>query len=202
MGAGLDREGAIGVRRVDLERGGLDSRALGVRGVHDLDGVLVPFGPAQVHAKEHLGEVCGVVAARAGADRDDRGTVIVLAVQKGLHFELTDDVLQRGDLAARFCGSVFVVHLVRHLDENLEVVEALLDVGDALEVGLTVAEGARDLLRLLDVVPQVGGAGLLGQARDLRTQPLDVDHRLDVGEGGTQGLDVGGRIEIKHDTPD
>jgi hypothetical protein len=85
---------------------------------------------------------------------------------------------------------------------STEVVEALLDVGDALEVGLTVAEGARDLLRLLDVVPQVGGAGLLGQARDLRAQRLDVDHRLDVGEGGAQGLDVGGRIEIKHDTPD
>jgi hypothetical protein len=60
---------------------------------------------------------------------------------------------------------------VRQLDEHVEVVEALLDVGDALEVGLAVAEGARDLLRLLDVVPEVGGAGLLGQARDLRAQP-------------------------------
>jgi hypothetical protein len=65
-----------------------------------------------------------------------------------------------------------------------------------------VAEGARDLLRLLDVVPEVGGAGLLGEAIDLRAERVDVDHRLDVGERGAQGLDVGGGIEIKHDTPD
>ncbi len=162
----------------------------------------MPFRPTQVHAQEHLGEVGGVVAARAGTDRDDRGAVVVLAVQQRLHLELADDVLQGGDLAARLGRGVFVVHLVRQLDEHIEVVEALLDVGDALEVGLTVAECARDLLRLLDVVPEVGGTGFVGQARDLRTQSLDVDHRLDVGEGGTQGLDVGGRIEIKHDTPD
>ena len=160
------------------------------------------LGPAQVHAQQHLGEVGGVVAAGAGADRDDRGPIVVFAVEEGLHLELADDVLKLGDLLARLVGGVLVVHLLRELDQHIEVVETLLDVGDALEVGLAMAERARDLLRFLDVVPEIGCAGLLGQARDLRTETLDVDHRLDVGEGGAEGLDVGGRIEIKHDSPD
>ncbi len=160
------------------------------------------LGPAQVHAQQHLGEVGGVVAAGSRADRDDGGPVVVLAVEERLHLELADDVLKLGDLLARLVGGVLVVHLLCELDQHIEVVETLLDVGDALEVGLAVAERTRHLLRLLDVVPEIRRAGLLGQARDLGTQPLDVDHRLDVGEGGAQGLDVGGRIEIKHDSPD
>ena len=65
-----------------------------------------------------------------------------------------------------------------------------------------MAEGAGDLLRLLDVVPQVGGAGLLAEPRDLGRESLDVDHGLDVGERGTQGLNIGGGIEVEHDSPD
>ncbi len=65
-----------------------------------------------------------------------------------------------------------------------------------------MAEGARHLLRLLGVVPQVGRAGLLGQSRDLAAETVDVDHRLDVGEGGAQGLDIGGQIEFEHHPPD
>ena len=55
VGAGLDREVAVRVRHVDLERRGLEPRLFGVGGVHDLGRVLVALGPAQVHAHEHLG---------------------------------------------------------------------------------------------------------------------------------------------------
>ena len=42
--------------------------------------------------------------------------------------------------------------------EHLEVVEASLHVGDALELGLPMAERTRHLLRFVDVVPEVGAA--------------------------------------------
>ena len=70
------------------------------------------------------------------------------------------------------------------------------------ELGLTVAEGARDLLRLVGVVPEVGSTGLFAESRDLGRECVDVDHGLDVGERGAQGRDVGGEIEIEHDSPD
>ena len=132
----------------------------------------------------------------------DRGAVVVLAVEERLHLELADDLLQVGDLTPRLGGRVFVVHLEGELDEHVEIVETLLDVGDPLKVGLAVTEGARHLLGLLDVVPQVGGAGLFGEPVDLGAERRNVDHRRDVGERGAQGLDVGGGIEIKHDSPD
>ena len=67
--------------------------------------------------------------AGAGADRDDRRTLVVLAVEQRLHLELADDVLELGELVARLFGGVLVVHLVRELDQHLEVVETPLDVG-------------------------------------------------------------------------
>ena len=62
------------------------------------------------------------------------------------------------ELGARLGGGLLVVGLLRHLDEHLEVVEPLLDAGDARELGLAVAERARDLLGALGVVPEVGHA--------------------------------------------
>ena len=131
------------------------------------------------------------------------GRVVVLAVEQGLHLELTDDVLELGELLAGLVGGVLVVHLVRQLDEHLEVVESATRCSSMRrELRLAVAQRARDLLRLLGVVPEVRRTGLLAQTGDLGLQALDVDHRADVGEGGAQRLDVGGQIEFEHDTPD
>ncbi len=192
MRSRLDRQRAVRIGSRDLERRRLDACAFGVGRVHDLHGVLVTLGPAQVHAHEHLGEVGGVVAAGAGADRDDRRPIVVLAVEERLHLELTHDVFELGELAARLVGGILVVHLDGELDEHVQVVEALLDVVDALELGLPVAQRARDLLRLVDVVPEVGSARLLAQPGDVGGESLDVHDGLDVGEGGTERFDVGG----------
>ena len=83
VGAGLDREGAVGVGRVDRELGGLDARLLGVGHLVDLDAVLVLLGPARVHPHQHLGEVGGVDATGARADRHDRLALVVLARRAG-----------------------------------------------------------------------------------------------------------------------
>lgn len=194
MRAGFDRDGAEGVGRVDLEGRRLDARPLRVGGVHDLDGVLVPLRPAQVHAHEHLGEVGGVVAARAGADRDDRGPLVVLAVEQRLHLELVDEVGESGQFGTRLLCGVLVAHLVRETDEHLEVVETLRDPGDPGELGLAVAECAGHLLRVLGVVPEVGGTGLLAETRDVLAETGDIDDLADVAEGVPERLDFGGEI--------
>ena len=125
--AGLDAQRAERVRGVDLEGRRLDAGLFGVGRVHDRDGVLVLLGPAQVHAQQHLGEVGRVHPPGAGADRDDRGALVVLAVEQRLHLELADDVLELRELVARLFGGVLVVHLVGELDHDLEVVEPPLD---------------------------------------------------------------------------
>ena len=200
--AGLDAERAERVGRVDLECRGLDARFLRVRRVHHGHRILVLLGPPQVHAQEHLREVGGIHSPGTRADRDDGRALVVLAVQERLHLELADDVLELGELVAGLFGGVLVVHLVGQLDHDFEVVEAALDVADACELGLTVTERARHLLRLVGVVPQIRRAGLFTETGDLGGERIDVDHRLDVGERGAQRLNIGGQIEIKHDSPD
>ena len=200
--AGLDAERAERVRRVDLEGRRLDAGLFGVRRVHDRDRVLVLLGPPQIHAQQHLGEVGRVHSPGAGADRDHGRALVVFAVQQRLHFELADDVLEFGELVTRLFGGILVVHLIGELDHDLEIVKAPLDAADAGELGLTVAQRTRDLLRLLGVVPQVGHTCGLTQTGDLGGERIDVDDRLDVGERGAQRLNIGGQIEIKHDSPD
>ena len=81
MRAALDAQGPVGIGGVDLEGDRLQARLLCVRGVEDLDGIVVPLGPPGVHAQEHLGEVGGIHAAGARADGDDGVARIVLATQ-------------------------------------------------------------------------------------------------------------------------
>jgi hypothetical protein len=87
----------------------------------------VPLGPAQVHPHEHLGEVGRVDAAGAGADRHDRLALVVLTGEQRPDLELTDVLLQRGELALGL-GHRFRVAAVLgpHLDEGFEVLDALI----------------------------------------------------------------------------
>ena len=79
----LAAQRAVGVGRVDRERGGLDPGLFGVGGVVDLGRVAVPLRPAQVHAQQVLRPVGGVRAAGLGVDRDQRLPGVVLAGQQG-----------------------------------------------------------------------------------------------------------------------
>ena len=93
VGAGLDGQGAVGVRRVDREGRRLEAGLLGVGGVEDLDGVLVALGPAGVHPHQHLGEVGRVHAAGARTDRHQGVADVVLAGQQGAHLEDLDGLV-------------------------------------------------------------------------------------------------------------
>ena len=141
VGAGLDAERAERVGRLDLEGGRLQPGLLGVGGVHHRGRVAVPLGPAQVHPHQHLGEVRGVDAAGAGADRDDRLALVVLAGEQGAHLELADGLLQRGQLALGLGQRVGVALLLGQLDQDLEVVDPLVHAGDPLELGCWRATG-------------------------------------------------------------
>ena len=55
MRALFDRQRAVGVRGLDLEGGGLDARVLRVRGVENVNRIVVALGPTEIHPHEHLG---------------------------------------------------------------------------------------------------------------------------------------------------
>ena len=114
------------------------------------------LGPAQVHPHEHLGEVGRVDATGAGADRDDRLALVVLAGQQGADLELADVLLQRGEVALGLGHRLGVAAVLgAHLDEGLEILDALVHPDDPLELGVGPGQRRGDLLRLLLVVPEI-----------------------------------------------
>ena len=167
VGALLDREGAVGVGLLDREGGRLDAGLLGVGDVVDLDRVLVPLGPAQVHAHEHLGEVGGVDTAGLRADGHQRLAGVVLAGQQGADLELVDLLAQRDQLALGLGQAGRVALLLGQLVQHAGVVEPAAQLLDPAQVALQVGQPGGELLGALDVVPQVGRGGLLLQLGDL-----------------------------------
>src|SRR5690606_38588421 len=69
---------------------------------------------------------------------------------------------------------------------------------DAGQLALLVTEGARDLLRRIRVIPEVGNARFLAQFGDLGGELLDAHDRADVGERRTKLGDFAGNVEFIH----
>ena len=194
MGALLDGEGAVGVGRLDLEGGGLDSGLFRVGRVVDLRRVAVAFRPPQVHPHQHLGEVRGIDATCFGADGDQGLALVVLPGEQGADL-LGVDLLLQGDPFLLGLDQGFLV-LVAKFEHDLQVIQALPQFLDPLEFGLGVGQLAGDLLRVVLVVPQVRSAGFLGQLVNAGLDLLDVHDGLDARQGGVQSLQCSCVVEI------
>ena len=88
MDAALGTQPAVGPPAVDRDGHALEAGLLAFLLVEDLGREAVALRPAQVHAQEHLGPVGRFGAAGAGADRQERRALVVLAREQ-----------QRGPLA-------------------------------------------------------------------------------------------------------
>src|SRR6478752_1391257 len=185
--AGLDRQRAVGVGRVDREGGGLEAGLLGVRRLVDLDRVAVLLGPADVHPHQRLGEVRGIDATGAGPDRDQRLAGVVLTVEEGADLEALDDLLEL-DLGVG--ERAFVALVAAELDHDLEVLDAAAERHHPVELALQRGEPPGDPGRALDVVPQVGCGHLLAEVGDLDAHRIDVEHLLDGVHGRLELLDL------------
>ena len=86
----LAEQRPVRVRHLDLEGDRLDAGLLGVGRVVDLERVVVPLGPAAVHAQQHLGPVGRVDAAGLAVDGDERLAGVVLAGEQGADLEAGD----------------------------------------------------------------------------------------------------------------
>ena len=125
MRAVLAAQGAVGVRRLDRERGRLDPGLFGVGDVVHLGRVTVPLGPAQIHALQVLREVGRVGAARLRVDRHQGLAAVVVAGQERTHLELVDLLAEHGQLALRLGSGRLVVLAVGQLKHHQGVVEPL-----------------------------------------------------------------------------
>ena len=173
MRALLDAQRAVGVGRLDLERRRLDAGLFGVGRVEDVDRVVVPLGPAQVHPQQHLGEVGGVDAAGLGADRDQCLARVVL--------DRTAGCAPRARRSPCAAPSASASASARDSASSASSASshstwasssAAAQVLDPADLALDERQPGGDLLGVLGVVPQVGCGGLLLRARRPRARSV------------------------------
>ena len=78
--------------------------------------------------------------------------------------------------------------------QESDVVEPAAQLLDAAQVALLVGELRGQCLRLLDVVPQVGGGGLLFEFGDLPAEAVDVEDGLDRPQGRVEFVQGDGEV--------
>ena len=178
MDAALGAQPAVGAPAVDRDGHALEARLLALLLVDDLGREAVALGPAQVHPQQHLGPVGRLGAAGAGADRQDRGALVVLAGEQQRGALAGEVGLERRGVRAparprarrRRVSASSSTAVARSLGAREQALPRLDLVAQA--VGL-----AQDLLGGALVVPEAGFVGQrveLGDARLLRLEVKDA----------------------------
>ena len=158
----------------DLDGGRLDAGLFALRLLEILDLEAVLFGPARVHAQQHLGPVLAFGAAGAGVNLEIGIEAVGFARQQRFEFAARDflfQVLQRG---LGFGDNAAIVLGFAEFDHADIVLEFALDLADAVERILQRGPLLHQLLRLLGIVPEIGGFGELVQFREARGGCFDV----------------------------
>jgi hypothetical protein len=117
------------------------------------------LGPAEIHAQEHLGPIGRLGAARTRADRQDRGTLVVLAGEQQRGALAPEVGPQRGGVTLELGGEVGIRGLGQQLDRSLEVRGAREEAMPCLDLGSEPVGLAKDLLRGPLVIPELGLEG-------------------------------------------
>jgi hypothetical protein len=126
------------------------------------------LGPAEVHPEQHLGPVGGLGATGAGADRQDRRSLVVLAVEEELRPLSTEVAFQRRAFPIELGAQLGVVGLLEELGGRLEIPGTGEEAVPEIDLGAEAVGLAKDLLGGALVVPEAGlaGQGLqIGKAR-------------------------------------
>ncbi len=149
---------------VHRDRHALEAGLLAFLLVDDLGREPVALGPAQVHPEQHLRPVRRLGAAGAGADRQERRSLVVLAVeqQRGTLAEKVG--LEGGRVAIELGLELRIGRFVEQLEGSKQIagsVEKALPERDLVAQAVGLAE---DLLGFALVVPE---ARFLGQRVEL-----------------------------------
>ncbi len=143
----------------DLDGGGFDAGlfALGLFEIFDLEAVF--FGPARVHAQQHLRPVLAFGAARAGMDGDDGALGVVRSGEQHLRFDLRQPLREVLDFLREVGENVLA--FARQLEERVEIGGAGRQLGFLFERFLEALAFLVDLLAVFGLAPEIGRRNLL-----------------------------------------
>src|SRR5262249_23004776 len=101
---------------------------------------------------------------------------------------------QGRDLSRGLGLLLLVARVLGKVPQHLGVVQAAPEILDPTDLALYGGQPARDLLRLVRVVPQVGRRGLLLERRRLGVELAQVGNGLEAGLRGGELFELGGDV--------
>jgi hypothetical protein len=157
--AGLGLQPAIGIVPADLHGSRLDAglAALGLLDPFDL--VAVRVGPADIHPRQHLGEVLGVGPAGAGMDLEKGVVVVGLARQQAFDTARLDPRRQGFERRLAFGPDAVVALGLGHLDQFNSILVFLDDLPIGADGGVEMGPLAHQFLGLAGIAPEIGVLG-------------------------------------------
>jgi hypothetical protein len=96
---------------------------------------VVFVGPGEVHPQEHLGPIGRLRAAGTGADRQDRGVVVVLTGEQECRALAPEVLLERCGVTIEIGLEALVSGLVEQLQGSAEVARAGEETLPRLDLG-------------------------------------------------------------------
>jgi hypothetical protein len=156
----LRLEVAEGVVSLDLEGDRLDACLITFLNVDNRSIVAASLDPALVHAHEHVGPVARLGATCSGIDREVGVGLVKLAREELLELEFLD----LGGKGPEFLGNLVgglelgsgVAFLKGHLFEDLQIADALLQLGKGAELRLDGGDTLHVLLCRFPAIPESG----------------------------------------------
>lgn len=135
------------------------------------------FGPADVHAEEHLDPVLSFGAAGAGVEGDDGVVGVVFAGEHEGKFKVFDVFAQGAYGGGDFGVDAFVVFVHAQLPQGGGVVVAAGEVGVLADVVFEAGEVLHGFLGGGRVVPEAGGGHFFFEGGYLALFVGDVKER-------------------------
>jgi hypothetical protein len=165
---------AVSRLALDLERRAFDAGFLPRLHVEHVHLEAVPLRPARVHAREHLGPILRLRAARAGVDREQRIAVILLPLEHRAQLELLESRLDLLQIAAPLRFELLVRLLGEEVDELGEVGRPLGQVGPGGDPLLVLVGFRDDYARIVRPIPEPRGGHTLVELDQALLATLDV----------------------------
>ena len=145
---------AIGVFTFDAESGALDARFIAGLHIQDSQFIAIAFGPAGIHADEHLRPVLGFRTAGTGVEGNEGVALVVFAGQEEPHFPLFNVLEQVVVLLFNVFGKGSIAVFHGHFQILAEVVSFADEFFVTFDFRLEQRRFLGNLLGLFRVIPE------------------------------------------------
>ncbi|MNC45984.1 hypothetical protein D3C75_949780 [compost metagenome] len=151
----------VSVEALDQQRDTLDARFVARQIIEHLNLEAVLFGPAGIHAQQHLSPVLGLRSARTRMQLQNGIELVIRLIKQQLKLKIIDFACYSADSSGNLCRKLFIAFFISQLRHHCCIIILLLQLLKMVHGGFHRIHFANDTLCLLGIIPEAGRSHLL-----------------------------------------